>query len=230
MQKYNTGHYNRKSDLAATIDVGFEARETINCVAGFGSDIAIDVNFNENILANQILTIGLPAFFEVQEEVFSNVIFQGSIGEKFIASESIYGDLYFCKDMGIKDELNEKIEGTHYFGKDIDSEFIFEDKLENMTILSKDLIFDITFSETLLTEISSQILERLILFADCTIPPGGVLEIDSNTFNMYLNNSNIIHLHRGDFVNLERGLVSVDINSGTAGNLTGKIIFNERYL
>ena len=62
------------------------------------------------------------------------------------------------------------------------------------------------------------------------IPPGGELRIDSDTFTVTLNGENILYAQLGDWVNVSRDLLRLDIESGSGGDLSGSLIYTERYL
>ena len=63
-----------------------------------------------------------------------------------------------------------------------------------------------------------------------TIPPGGELRIDSDTFRVLLNGENILYAQHGDWITLSRELLAIDIESASGGELSGNLIYTERYL
>lgn len=63
-----------------------------------------------------------------------------------------------------------------------------------------------------------------------TIPPGGELRIDSDTFRVLLNGENVLDKQSGDWLMLSRDLLYLDIESAIGNGLSGNLIYTERYL
>lgn len=63
-----------------------------------------------------------------------------------------------------------------------------------------------------------------------SLPPGAELRIDSDTFRVTLNGENVLYAQAGDWVNLSRELLYLDVESATGGQLQGTLIYTERYL
>lgn len=64
----------------------------------------------------------------------------------------------------------------------------------------------------------------------CTIPAGGVLRIDTENYTVTLDGENILHLQEGDWPQLSRGLQQLLVASGTGGDLSGSLTYQEAYL
>ena len=62
------------------------------------------------------------------------------------------------------------------------------------------------------------------------IPPGGEIRIDSDTFRVLLDGENILYAQEGDWINVAREVLYLDIESATGGALEGSITYQERYL
>lgn len=65
---------------------------------------------------------------------------------------------------------------------------------------------------------------------DITLPPGGEIRIDSETYRALMNGENILYAQSGDWLTLSRELLYFDIESASGGDLMGTIIYTERYL
>lgn len=63
-----------------------------------------------------------------------------------------------------------------------------------------------------------------------SIPPGGELRIDSDTYRVTLNGENILYAQAGDWIMVSRDLLAIDIESASGGELAGNMIYTERYL
>ena len=62
------------------------------------------------------------------------------------------------------------------------------------------------------------------------IPPGGRLVIDSDNYTVYLNNENAIHTYSGDWIKINRAFQSIEVDSGTSGDVDVSVLYRERFL
>lgn len=63
-----------------------------------------------------------------------------------------------------------------------------------------------------------------------TLPPGAELRIDSGTYRVTLDGENVLYAQAGDWINISRELLYLNIESATGGQLEGSLIYTERYL
>ena len=63
-----------------------------------------------------------------------------------------------------------------------------------------------------------------------SLPAGSELRIDSERYTVTLDGENILHLQEGDWLMLDRDLCEITVDSGTGAELTGKMVWTERYL
>ena len=56
------------------------------------------------------------------------------------------------------------------------------------------------------------------------------LRIDSGNFTVTLDGKNILHQQQGDWIVLERELAALTVDSGSGSQLSGSIIYTEKYL
>lgn len=63
-----------------------------------------------------------------------------------------------------------------------------------------------------------------------TIPPGGTLVIDCENYTVYLDGVNVYKFYEGNWLQLSRDTISVSVDSGTGGALSGTLSYVERYL
>ena len=63
-----------------------------------------------------------------------------------------------------------------------------------------------------------------------TIPPGGTLVVDCENYTVYLDGVNVYKFYSGDWLQLSRDTLSIAVDSGTGGALSGTLSYVERYL
>ncbi len=90
---------------------------------------------------------------------------------------------------------------------------------------SKLLIYNLEF----LKYIILTILETQIVNLDVSLNPKDQLILDSDIFDFTINGENALHLHSGDWINLNRILEDFIIETSGGQKLDGQIIFKERY-
>ncbi len=73
------------------------------------------------------------------------------------------------------------------------------------------------------------ILETQIVNLNIRLNPKDQLILDSDIFDFTINGENALHLHSGDWINLDRILEDFIIETNGGQKLDGQIIFNERY-
>ena len=75
---------------------------------------------------------------------------------------------------------------------------------------------------------SSQSTE--IVRIDITLPPGSEIRIDSETYRVIMDGDNVLYAQNGDWLTLTRELLYIDVESASGGELSGTLIYTERYL
>lgn len=77
---------------------------------------------------------------------------------------------------------------------------------------------------------SLQTKETSMHFADITIPPNGIVVIDSEYFTATLNGENIIDLYDGEWPELTSRLKAMEVQGISSGELQVAVLYRERYL
>lgn len=67
-------------------------------------------------------------------------------------------------------------------------------------------------------------------FDGLSIPPGGVLTIDSEFFTATLNGVNVIDRYTGDWLEITRKLKRIEATSSSSGDIGVSVLYRERYL
>lgn len=205
---------------------------TENMVAVAGAAIPVDTweKFYAAIQAVTRGTISVPSAMlaaeglEATAKAVANVVTAASVEEHLSAAARVLKN--------IPDTLDGKIVLTAkpYVSKDTPTSASGRGALNASAFVSKDKLFTTVVSEALgaVTAATSQTTETARV--QITIPPGGELRIDSEYFTVTLNGENVLNEQSGDWINLSPELLRLIIESAIGGNLTGDIIFTERFL
>jgi len=94
---------------------------------------------------------------------------------------------------------------------------------------SLDIYLSPIYNLELLKYIILTILETQIVNLNVSLNPKDQLILDSDIFDFTINGENALHLHNGDWINLDRILEDFIIETSGGQKLDGQIIYNERY-
>lgn len=86
------------------------------------------------------------------------------------------------------------------------------------------------FSEIVTVHPDASSQEEQAVLIRVSLPAGSELRIDSERYTVTLDGENILHLQEGDWLMLDRDLCEITVDSGTGAELTGKMVWTERYL
>lgn len=126
--------------------------------------------------------------------------------------------------------MEDDLDAYAQLGADISTRIIYDDKLLCVGQAGANLYDSRFFTEILSNRADAVILEELAVMILGSIPPGSELRIDSSNYTVTLDGVNILHLQEGDWIDMERALWALTVDSGSGGALEGSVIYQERYL
>lgn len=176
------------------------------------------------------VTAGIPFLLDVQNVFSGNFRLGKDIYFALPCREELLSHAQAVKNIGIVCALQSEVLGQPAAVKDIWAAPSFFDALLADIQAAKDIPISGFLSEVVSALVSSYVLENETFRLNVTIPPGGTLTIDSDNFEAFLNNANVLHLQSGKWITLDRSLIELVIDSGAAGTLSGTVLYNERYL
>lgn len=220
--------------LSAEIDVVYiEASlfDDIKSVAGAGVPVPYSCSmvaaFNPGRVRGSIAvrrTVNAEVALRAIAKMAANVV------AVFTAITEIRQHINAVKDVKAAPEMFSLLEQSSWAGKTIPHSMELLDGLNSAAFASKNILTCLAVGGVL-TAVSGAGKEAIntasILIS---IPPGGELRIDSETFRVLLDGVNILHAQKGDWVQLSRDLRYLDIESTTGGAMSGAITFQERWL
>lgn len=123
-----------------------------------------------------------------------------------------------------------RVEGELQAGADIYNSFMLAAALDCQALLGANLYYGLFFTALLSGLADAALLEEQVVEIAGSIPPGSELRIDSGNFTVTLDGKNILHQQQGDWIVLERELAALTVDSGSGSQLSGSIIYTEKYL
>lgn len=207
--------------------------DSLKGVAGFGVVTQIEEAFFDGLKASIRVTTTLPTRFQSGDSLQGDVDMLGGVVVSFTPKEHLQSVSGAVIEPVIDIEFQDNLGASIWVGKNMvlsGSIMYSKDELQLSGYLSKDLLHSQVLTDILSANVSTVILDNTTVSISVEIPPGSTLEIDSDTYDVFLDGENILHLHKGDWLFLDRSVVSLSVDSGTGGVFEGKVLYGERYL
>lgn len=212
---------------------GFTATEVVESEIIGHIIISLKINYAENITADidgrGSYTLGM----EYAENVSSTPITAIMFLQGFTDSENVTADCYLTDHVNLKQTYSENVSANVGISQDVDIKVTFEENITGNIFLSQEVkIVDISMNELVTASVSVDVIEEKICYLDIVLAPGQKLVIDADTYNVYLDEENVVWAQRGEWLDeLSRNTVRIDViaASGTP-NIKASILYTERYL
>lgn len=144
--------------------------------------------------------------------------------------EAVMCNAYAAKNLQIYGTFTEDVKAVAYLGKNIGFAVRMSDALLADIHAVKDIRTSLELGEAVMGILSPALLDTEVFHLDVTVPPGGVITIDSDHYEAYLDNQRVLHLQSGDWIFPDRDLIDVIVDTGSGGALAGWALYKERYL
>lgn len=219
------------ANAGAEVEVADNFLEGLKAVAGTAVFIAVSDGFDESATCTARVTasvITVASAFEIMRSdirMVANVDTTEELYSTLSASIAVAQDIYESR------VFDSSMAGTSYMSTNIPEQGYWHSEVEVSVRLVKNLTDTELFAtEVVFATVAAITIEENVLTVSVSIPPGGELRIDSDRFTVTLNGENILHLQSGYWPELSRKLVQMTVDSGTGGELTGEIVYAERWL
>lgn len=228
--KYSLTHFSLGS-------LGSVYQLEMDCLASFGGSFGVGANAVLQDASMQMVfdsktqgSIGLPLLMDLSEDLDSQALGGTAIMLSLKGTADFAAKAAAGADIPMKLELVEDLGGCFVLGADLPLRADAVAELNTEAALGADYPLAATFAEILSASASVvDIWEELSLIT-VDLAPGDELRIDSENYTVTLNGENILHLQEGDWFRLNRELLAITVDSGTAGTITGSLICEERWL
>ena len=213
------------------IQLSLSVAEQLNCTSKSSVTIVIAGTFTEHLQGFTRFTIGFYKQMHVAENLSADI--SGNINVNLgniVSDDALHSKINLGANVQIGQAVEDGLDCNAWLSNNMQIGLQARDDLRSEVLLTAIIPASAVLTETLNCDISVINLTREIVMLNVTIPAGGTLVIDTDFYTATLNDENVIHLHGGDWPWLNRDLVELDIDSGTGGALTGKVIYTERYL
>lgn len=175
-------------------------------------------------------TIAIPSAFSSEAGMQAEVGMNANILLPFSFGESARGITVGSRNERISGLWIDALNADVWAGKVMPFGIDLEDRMRAGAFASKNILSSLFGSEVATTSSSAgkQSTDRTTV--TITIPPGGELRIDSDTYRVLLDGENALYAQEGDWIKLAREVLYLDIETASGGPLEGHITYQERYL
>lgn len=228
--RYNWLPYNRIGEVKRVpFAVGMVA--TVQGVVGAGKRMELEDTVSAQVIPLVRLILGLPVRWGLE----GHIRCQAAVTVRWCFLDAEQGEasafVHLGKTIPVGECQGSDVDGGVILGKTIPFTARTADGVQAPYLyLGKTIPFAGFSAGSLLAWVSTVILDKEVAEIKASIPPGGLLVIDGEHFNVFLNDQNILHLHAGDWITLDRETIEIAVTSGSGGRLEGKIVYREAYL
>ena len=218
------------SKVLPNIEIQVTFTESLDNLSGFGEDIPASFNGHVSLEGSSMVSTGFMTDLEATTTLLSSVKVTNCIRVDHEFIDAMEGNAYLGELMSISFDQESTLLVDAYLSSNIYTNLMAHCTWDQFSSLFKNLSIQGALTSNLICDIDASVLETETLVIQVAIPPGGELRIDSDFFTATLNGQNILHLHQGDWINIDRNLVDIKINTGDGGALSGRLVYKERYL
>lgn len=237
MSQYNLNGFNRSPyNLKPEYNVNWAVAtfyETVNAVIGVGFDHYLNINANERVTNETIMTPVRMRTATLAERVTASAIGEGDFMiPPIVFAETLSGKQNLSQIVRLAINAQETVTNRTATGFEINTEAeCFETvtanvsggKIYNLFAEGYEVVSEVAGVESVTEYVGSVAI---------SLAPGQRLVIDAENYSVLLDGENAIETYSGDWLdNLNRNTVNISIHAATGGNnLTASILYTERYL
>ena len=217
---------------AADVDFKISAFFVENAfgMVSFGSNVQLVENYRERMEATLTGTRG----YRLSESYFEEAKSYASLNANYYImrafEEFIGADVNVSSDLSLSYMFLENVNAVVYIFKNFITDQSYEESARSEGLMGANFFLYDNYRESAIAIVYAAIIEEDMVLINVSIPPGSELRIDSENYTVTLDGRNIIHLHSGDWIMLDRNTVELIISNGDLGRVSGYALYTERYL
>ena len=219
------------SNAGATIEVEDVFAEGLKAVAGSAVFVEVSDSFDESAVCLGRVTASVITSAEAFGYLSYSATMVANIDTYDTYTSDVFASIKTAQDLYVTEVLSSSFESRAYMSTNIPTSEYWYSNLYAVSSIAKNLSDAGLFAaDVLFATVYSGTIEEHTLSVEVVIPPGGELRIDSDKFTATLNGENVLHLQSGYWPTLSRKLVQMTTSSGSGGEMTGEVVFAERWL
>lgn len=213
-----------------TTEITDDHFNVLDAIAGPALIVRVLDNYFETVHARLSGAIALPETVSMvtklysvvvgSVEVYADELFDDAFAAKASAGKIVWFDDTVETVLMSRSTAGQKIHFTDYY------DAVFLVMIEG----GKDLVFDELHTTSLESTAGGSKVDIYTMTFALTLPAGGELLINTEDYEVYIGTVNALEYQHGDWLTIDRDTLSLTIESGTGGSISGNLAYTERYL
>ncbi len=195
-----------------------------------GKDIPRTFIASERLIVKADGGMGIIARFASESSLTLLAAVVSTIPRDFISKSDLSVSGYISKDFEATFKPSDALQSGFKLVKDFPVMLTTTDEINLSADVAKDIARSILSTSGLYVETEAAFVDTETITINITLPPGGVLRIDTENYVVTMNEQNALNQQVGDWIKLARGLQDISVSSGTGGALEGSVTMTEAYL
>lgn len=207
--------------------------ENLTGDAGTGAIYSATFRASEQLTGRGQGAMGYRRTVVLGEELIGNAVSTTQFVRSVALAEALQGNAASTCDIHLSASLTETLHASGWIGADILMQSaLLTERLNGQGWMGADITTAAFLYETLLGSLSLYDVEYSITEIAGALPPGGELIIDSDPdhFQVLLNGTNAIHLHKGDWIRIGRRTVDITVQATNDNNFELEVYYYTLYL
>lgn len=208
--EFNRTFFNRVN-LISRIDAAYDMAASMNAAFAPGVKVMIEYQASAEMTASAEMGYCYIEAFN----------FSASMDGSAVAVPAYYLSWNLASSMDLDAAVVLKISPEFSFAAQMDGRFFPFARYLPSGLFASDMTADFN---------ALQIIEKYMAFPSINIPARGTVIVDGNGFNVTLNGANALDKYEGEWLDIGRNFVGLDVSSLTSGNITVTVRYQEMFL
>jgi hypothetical protein len=231
---YDNGRYSivrfSANREAATVEIAEAFSEAMNAVAGAAIPVEVRERYADSVRGYTQGTVSVRAAMGAAEIMSAVPRMCANVVTGAVAAETLKAEVAGEKNISTTLTSHDSLAATTNGVKCVPASIKAFETWGAAATPAKDIYISAMVADTLMTIMSATTQTTETATVQITIPPGGELRLDSDTFRALLDGENVLYAQAGDWINVSREMLRLIVESATGGTLEGQLIYTERFL
>lgn len=230
LSKFNQTYFNRLNLSSISLTVGFT--EDISAECGIAAEFRSTAAIVEKVTASANGQSGILPVVSYEEEISGSAILGITALPVCRISESVSASGKAAAQYDPPAAFTEIVSSDVEAASMLSVNAAISENVTAKAVPGALLSAIASYFELVNGSASVETTEVIACLIDVTLQPGDRLVVDAVTYNVYLNDENIVDLHRGEWIDeLNRDTINLEVIASTGtNNLEAQVLYTERYL
>lgn len=232
--RYNLARFNLTGQVSQPLDISMDLQMAFNGLITSGiRPLEIEHSFDMIFSGSFSMFLGIPIYHDLTMDFNGRFSFRFSASISHDLLTSFNGSIKMGKFSNIDHDLTMEFNGDAHLGKQMPIDQTLEARFTGDVHLGKHIPIEHDLHLTWSGAALMGLHQDTIIEINVTIPPGGELIIDSNTFTAFLDGQRVIHLveaMQDRWIMFERDTVDLIAGNAQGHAIEGQVLYDERFV